>query len=402
MSAADWVTIAVGIGGLIASILLGIQNNRLASHQNEIFREQNRIFAAQAGITMPETVTSVPNKIKLYWPAMVAVIVALGTGIIVARVQVSAPKAVGAIAVGLPWSIAILLVFATMYMRGRSNRSVPLSPANVSSPKPSRLKIIEAHYGVEGINNPDVTQYLLERLHGNSYAELVGPDLFHGLDPVGSNPNKKLTVRYSFDSKEAGIVRPEHEWLILPEDMFLRKLLDACQHSNVQLNQSVSSLLADRHHAEAERDELRDKLEGFTSLQMEALMLSKDILKFIEEMGKKPTLDKEDFGFNKKYNTFESAIHMQEFGEANSKVERPWTLKFASTWEADFKQRVDSIVPRLGKAGIDANGIRRINDDMNQFFVKNNAAFEIAKQLAYAALGLDTMRVVPILDEAPK
>jgi hypothetical protein len=56
------------------------------------------------------------------------------------------------------------------------------------------LKIIEARYGVDGINNPDVTPYLLERLHGNSYAELVGADLFHGFDPLPSNPNKSPRI----------------------------------------------------------------------------------------------------------------------------------------------------------------------------------------------------------------
>jgi len=127
-------------------------------------------------------------------------------------------------------------------LRPRCTKLEDKAPEVFTQPQ-SRLKIIEAHYGVEGINNPDVTHYLLERLHGNSYAELVGADLFHGFDPLSGNPNKKLTLRYSFDGKEAGIVRPEHEWLILPEDMFLRKLLDACrQEQRVNDNQARADL----------------------------------------------------------------------------------------------------------------------------------------------------------------
>jgi hypothetical protein len=116
VSTADLVTIAVGIGGLIASVLLGLQNNKLASQQNEIFREQNRIFAAQVGIEMPETIPTRKNKLGLYWPALAALIVALAVGVIVANLQITAPKPVDTIAVAVPWTLAVILVFTTVYL----------------------------------------------------------------------------------------------------------------------------------------------------------------------------------------------------------------------------------------------------------------------------------------------
>src|ERR1017187_8585348 len=41
----------------------------------------------------------------------------------------------------------------------------------------SRLKILSAHYGVEGIADRDVTNYLLSRLRGDAFAETIGADL---------------------------------------------------------------------------------------------------------------------------------------------------------------------------------------------------------------------------------
>jgi hypothetical protein len=122
--------------------------------------------------------------------------------------------------------------------------------------RPQRLKIIEAHYGIEGINDPDVTHYLVERLCGNSYAELVGADLFHGFDPV-SGKVKRLAVRYSFDGKESAVIRPENEWLILPEDMFLRKLLDVCREerrvNEIQLKSDLSRVREAYRQCDEER-----------------------------------------------------------------------------------------------------------------------------------------------------
>ena len=112
---------------------------------------------------------------------------------------------------------------------------------------PSRLKIVEAHYGIEGINDPDVTHYLLERTRGEFFAETVGADLFHGFDPVAGVP-KRLKVRYSFDGREATIERPEYSWLILPEDLFLKN----------QISDLVYQLKANKNQYDSDLSKVRE------------------------------------------------------------------------------------------------------------------------------------------------
>lgn len=199
-------------------------------------------------------------------------------------------------------------------------------------PTPSRLKIIEAHYGVEGINNPDVTPNLLERLRGNSYAELVCADLFHGFDPLPGNPNKKLTVRYSFDGREAGIVRPENEWLILPEDTFLRKLLDACQSE-------VSRSREDLRESASRNLEYRERLALFNDLQIEAFTLAKQMRKFLQTFEPiPPALDvKND----------PDSVRLQKI-EARSK----WRQKIWAAYELEFAERQKNLILRFGAMGL--------------------------------------------------
>jgi hypothetical protein len=140
MSTADGVSVAVGIGGLIAAIFLGLQNNRIASQQNEIFRDQNRIFAAQEGIKMPES-PSQKNKLGLYWPALAALAVALVVGVIVAKLQISTPKPVGAVALAVPWVLVLILAFWSIVAarkrpdsdRSKTGSSALLSPLQIEA-----------------------------------------------------------------------------------------------------------------------------------------------------------------------------------------------------------------------------------------------------------------------------
>lgn len=188
----------------------------------------------------------------------------------------------GAIAAGIGWAV--------LWLRSKAKKLLPMPKTQESSQPTRRLKIIEAHYGVEGISDPDVTHYLLERLHGNAYAELVGADLFHGFDPV-SGKVKRLTVRYSFDGREAAVIRPENEWLILPEDMFLRKLLDACQEERrVNENQLKSDLWRAQEAYRQCKGELKKSTPSndgeqsvaglLNPLQVEALTIARDLRDF--------------------------------------------------------------------------------------------------------------------------
>lgn len=186
-------------------------------------------------------------------------------GAVVGILQATEPTWFGNHAWILPASFVVLLVGLLVWMCQylwvqRLLGIVPAIRSPLTEPplagRSQRLKIIEAHYGIEGISDPDVTHHLVERLRGNSYAELVGADLFNGFDPV-SGRVKRLTVRYSFDGKESTVIRPENEWLILPEDMFLRKLLDVCREerrvNEIQLKSDLSRVREEYRQCEEER-----------------------------------------------------------------------------------------------------------------------------------------------------
>lgn len=114
VSTADFINTIVIVGGGVAAIYF-------AQQQNKIFKEQNLIFAAQAGIKMPEPPPR--NRFGLYWPALIAFLVALGVGIFIARLDLSAPKPVGAVMAAAPWTLAVMLVFSTVYLWKRSKGS---------------------------------------------------------------------------------------------------------------------------------------------------------------------------------------------------------------------------------------------------------------------------------------
>jgi UDP-N-acetylmuramyl pentapeptide phosphotransferase/UDP-N-acetylglucosamine-1-phosphate transferase len=114
VSTADFInTIVIVVGGIAAIYF--------AQQQNRIFQEQNRIFAAQAGIKMPDLPSR--TSLGLYWPALFVFVVALGVGVVVARFELSAPKPFGAIMAAAPWTLAVVLVFSTVYLWKRSKGS---------------------------------------------------------------------------------------------------------------------------------------------------------------------------------------------------------------------------------------------------------------------------------------
>ena len=164
----------------------------------------------------------------------------------------------------------------------------------------SRLKILWAHYGVDGGPNAEVSdKYLRPRICGNSLAGWVGADLFGGFQPVIGLP-KRLTVRYSFDGEEATVVRQEHDLLVLPEDKFLKVQLEACQRDKgLNENQSKADLWRAQESYRQCTEELREsanrnleykaQLAVFAPLQIDALSLSMRLLDFIDAQGHRPT-----------------------------------------------------------------------------------------------------------------
>ncbi len=119
----------------------------------------------------------------------------------------------------------------------------------------SRLKILSAHWGVEGAlgGDPDKVDCLLEKQTGNIFTARVCGDLFHGSIPADGK--LRLKVKYSFDGHEDTVVRQDGEYLMLPEDPYLKA-----------------------------------KLEKFRPLQLEALDIERDIGLFLKEIGPRPAL----------------------------------------------------------------------------------------------------------------
>jgi len=246
MSTVDLVTIAVGIGGLIATILLGVQNNRIASQQNEIFREQDRIFAAQEGIKMPEPTPR--NRFGLYWPTLVAVIIALGVGVIAARLQISSSKVVGSLAIAIPWSLSVFLVFCVVYLW---KRETPKVAESSSLSKPSELNIIQAEYRAfaDGGDKIDVTPVLKLKVTGDTLVHKVKSENFKagGLDPVTQDPFegqiKRVEVKYSYrNSSPVTTEAMEDDLLVLPEDILLDPLQRHALRLSIKLLQFLEQL----------------------------------------------------------------------------------------------------------------------------------------------------------------
>ncbi len=173
-------------------------------------------------------------------------------------------------------------------------------------------------------------------------------DLFHGFDPVSGNPNKVLTVRYSFDGKEATITRPEYAWLILPEDKYLRDKVEACRLELEGFKSNIPKLKLDLGVAErgfrSERDSRQDcerqlaqYEELFTPLQLEAFQLARELREFLKNMGPRPVVD---------ISGDKDADTLEKIRKINAVVQ-PWLARLINTYRADFEDRVNKIVVRL-------------------------------------------------------
>lgn len=249
-------------------------------------------------------------------------------------------------------------------------------PATAINSPPSRLKILSANYGIEGINDPDVKHSLLKRLHGDAFAEPIGADLFDGLDPV-SGKEKRLTVRYSFDGKEATIVRPEGAWLILPEDTFLSKQVAELQReiqrvSSESMSISVNGVLVagPAAHAEerARQESAAKPLDSVLSLlQVDALNLRKDLIAFLKEFGPEPTCDTSDC-------LNDPDLNARRLTEYHNKVV-PFRNRLRSMYALRFKERATVVYHRFAAAGISdihfaslsdtADSVQRLEDLIN-------------------------------------
>src|SRR5262249_54060015 len=129
---------------------------------------------------------------------------------------------------------------------------------------------------------------------------------------------------------------------------------------------------------EEEKRQAQSKAENFESLfssvQLDALRLSKDILLFLSKMGKKPEPDKSQFGFDPRTGSVTAdttAMQVHELHEARRTVQEPWVLRCESIWRRDFEKRVDEIASKFGIEGLDAIGLRRLNEELTHHLFLN-------------------------------
>jgi hypothetical protein len=187
--------------------------------------------------------------------------------------------------------LACIVLFTLFYFFRRSDslpRQETLQPLS-PQPQSSRLKIIEARYGVDGGPDPEVAEeYLKPRIHGDSFVGFVGADLFYGYQPVINRTDRRLKVRYSFDGKEAAVERPDHAMLVLPEDRFLKDQIEECK-ADLWRTQEASRQCSEELRESARLNlEYRAKLAVFSALQWEAMSLSCDLLEFATRIGPPP------------------------------------------------------------------------------------------------------------------
>jgi hypothetical protein len=301
MTTVEWIDTIVVIVGGAAGIYFGWQ-------QNQIFREQNKIFAAQAGIKMPEP--SSRNRLGLYWPAIAALLLSVGVGVVLAKN--------GTVSIAVPWSLVALLTFGTTLSVMRLKSSLASQQSAIaenaelkrqlsSTARELRLEILSALWGIEGIEVFDVKAELVEKQRGNSLAERVTVGLFRGRDPLIKNPHKVLKVRYTFDGREETIIRREWNWIVLPENRLLEDQLNGLQAALKKAREVTSVSIAsqgvlvagpaahaeDRARQEAAKQPLGDLL---SPLQIEAFTIAKELRDFLAGLQPFPENPEQDPG----------------------------------------------------------------------------------------------------------
>lgn len=132
-----------------------------------------------------------------------------------------------------------LLILFLASIGSRSHRwfsSMPLAPATVA-PKPSRLTIHSAVYGVESYRDSDVTSIVRDVSADGIVVPIDNNSM--GGDPAPGQL-KRLTVRYSYGGMHNLIAtRPEGAILVLPEDDWIRREL-------ARLNQTIEQRTKER------------------------------------------------------------------------------------------------------------------------------------------------------------
>jgi len=378
MSTVDLAIVITTITSNVASIFFGWQ-------QNQIFREQNVILAAPAGAAMPKTSARV--KLGLYWPAIVAVLLAASVFAVLTKF--------GAGSVAVPWALVTLLTFGTTLsvMRLKSSlmsqqfaiaenanlkQQLDTSKSSIAVTKPSKLVIHFAEYRApqRWSAKPDVTDCLRHMIVGDSLIlEIqngnfwVGDKNYVPNDPC-EGKKKWLHVEYSFDGRpQCTIQRPEGYRLVLPEDTFVKEEIDRIQdetrRENAQKDSELSRAQESRRQCDEERRAALAKIDEFeqaknnsgidvplSPLQIEAFKIAKELRDFLEELPPFPENpeqdhDESDYDYITRMNASE---RLQQLFATRREEQGRWRQKLIYGYTTrQFAQRITTLICRVGE-----------------------------------------------------
>jgi hypothetical protein len=300
----------------MSDAILGLAGLFFLWAQNQGFRRQNDIFAITAGSEplVPAKEMS-GSRLKRYWP-LLAMIALVGTQWVWFWMKNhSGPSAPSTDSSAASWVLGFgigLMVAHTLWTNWadkKAIRSMLASKKTVQTvlppPSPTPKLVIRRAVYAAGLPAEEAVTDKLNSVARDGIAIKVDATL-GGLLP--SDPafgvRKRLEVDYSYGSDAVfHVSRTEPPAgdvmrLVLPEDTEVRRLdnevkglneqIDICRREKIQLNSDLSRAREFYRQFEEQRGAAAEKLKAFTSLQMDALELSAELVEFIKAQGPPP------------------------------------------------------------------------------------------------------------------
>jgi hypothetical protein len=128
-------------------------------------------------------------------------------------------------------------------------------------------------------------------------------------------------------------------------------------------------------------------------LQVDTLRLSKELLRFLADMGSRPEVSAEMLLYDSRGNRKNDSIVIQDHMAATNQVLLPWIAKSRSNFKTDLLPQLEDISLRYGKIGIGVDLVPH----KEEYLLDYRWFFDVSLELVKLAHGIDTMKVVPIL-----
>lgn len=198
--------------------------------------------------------------------------------------------------------------------------------------RPSKLQIISALYRVptgEG-EQYDVSECLKRLIAGDSLVIDIENHSFvaGGVNYVPSDPKidfkKWLRVEYRYGNRPTTftVERIEGTRMVLPEDTFIQACIE---------------------NAQAQLEEVNNKLKLFSPLQLEAFTLAKELRDFYASLGPYPSDPTQNPGED-------TAQYLVRFYEVRTEKRRTWEHKLSHGFaNRQFGQRITALLHRAGE-----------------------------------------------------